>query len=122
MTKKISTLFIYKERNIDDIGGVLGQNDNWLRIYIYITLVVMVGFILLVTEGEYSEKSHVSGYLIPDKGLIKVIPNHLGLISSVSVTEGQRVHKDDLLFVIDVNSITDKGRTSDLIAENLKTK
>ena len=50
--------------------------------------------------GEYTRKSHVSGYLAPDRGLIKVFPHDAGTVVERWVGEGQPVGPGDILFVI----------------------
>jgi membrane fusion protein len=58
--------------------------------------------------GEYTRKAHVSGYLVPTAGLIKVYPREVGTIVDKRVAEGQRVSKGDVLFVVSM-----ERRTSD---------
>jgi len=122
MTGMKKTLFIIKDYNNEDEGKLIFNNDKWLIVYVVSTITIILGFIFLILFGEYSEKSHVSGYLIPDKGLIKVTAIHQGIISRVNVVEGQHVLKNELLFVIDLNSISDQGKTSDLISDSLKKR
>ena len=50
--------------------------------------------------GEYTRKEHVSGYLVPTAGLIKVYSREVGTIVEKRVAEGQLVSKGDILFVV----------------------
>jgi membrane fusion protein len=50
--------------------------------------------------GEYTRKEHVSGYLVPTTGLIKVYSREVGTIVEKRVSEGQKVSKDDVLYVV----------------------
>ncbi len=50
--------------------------------------------------GEYTRKAHVTGYLVPTAGLIKVSSRVTGTIVEKRVAEGQPVAKGDLLFVV----------------------
>src|SRR5467141_2622471 len=50
--------------------------------------------------GEYTRKAHVTGYLEPNKGLIKVYAPQAGTLIEKHVTEGQAVKQGDILFVV----------------------
>lgn len=50
--------------------------------------------------GKYTRKAHVSGYLEPNKGLIKVYAPQAGTLIEQSVTEGQRVQQGDVLGIV----------------------
>ncbi|WNB77755.1 HlyD family secretion protein [Methylomonas koyamae] len=54
--------------------------------------------------GEYTRKSHVSGYLAPSMGLIKVYPPQAGTLIEKHVKEGQAVKAGDTLFVLSTDS------------------
>lgn len=76
------------------------------------TLLVMIAAtigILLITFavwGEYTRKVHVTGFLAPDKGLIKVIPPMAGTLIEKHVKDGQEVKKGDVLFVLSTDRST----------------
>jgi membrane fusion protein len=63
---------------------------------VFIALTV-VGF---ACWGTYTRKAHVTGYLEPNKGLIKVYAPQAGILIEKHVTEGQSVKQGDLLFVV----------------------
>ncbi|MCB1801237.1 MAG: HlyD family efflux transporter periplasmic adaptor subunit [Gammaproteobacteria bacterium] len=72
--------------------------------------------------GEFSRKAHVSGYLAPDTGLVKVYPQVPGTLLERRVEEGQRVRRGDVLAVISTErgSLSVRaanGRTLELLAE-----
>jgi len=50
--------------------------------------------------GEYTRKAHVSGYLAPSKGLIKVYAPESGTLVEKHVREGQTVRRGDMLYVL----------------------
>jgi membrane fusion protein len=50
--------------------------------------------------GEYTRKAHVTGYLEPNKGLIKVYAPQAGTLVEKHVREGQAVKQGDILFVV----------------------
>src|SRR5262252_4408305 len=50
--------------------------------------------------GEYTRKAHVTGYLAPNKGVIKVYAPQAGTLIEKHVTEGQSVKQGNILFVV----------------------
>ena len=65
----------------------------------FITLVVLLIALLLV-YGTYARRENVKGFLLPDKGLIKIYATERGLVRNVHVEEGDHVEAGDLLFTI----------------------
>jgi membrane fusion protein len=57
----------------------------------------MVSFLML---GQYTRKEHVSGYLAPTLGLIKVYTPQQGTVVEKRVTEGQSVKQGQVLLVV----------------------
>lgn len=64
-----------------------------------VTVVVLVVAAFLI-YGTYARRENVSGYLVPDKGLVKIYANQSGLITAVHVEEGDQVSQGDLLFTL----------------------
>ncbi len=73
-----------------------------------IVLAAMIGLLLIAFAvwGEYTRKVHVTGFLAPDKGLIKVLPPLAGTLIEKRVKEGQQVKQGDVLFVLSTDRST----------------
>jgi membrane fusion protein len=56
--------------------------------------------ILFGCWGQYTRKTRVVGYLAPSTGLIKVFAPMVGTLIEKRVSEGQRVHRGDVLIVL----------------------
>jgi membrane fusion protein len=109
-------------RGLRDAGVPLGIARTWAGLSsVAITFIILVG-IAVALFGEYSRKARVSGFLVPDRGILKIFPRNGGDITSRTVEEGQHVAEDDELFEIDVAKVTSAGRTPDLVLENLKQR
>ena len=65
-----------------------------------VAVAVATALAILSYGGAYTRKAHVTGYLMPAHGLIKVQSRETGTIVERNVAEGQRVSKGDVLFVI----------------------
>jgi membrane fusion protein len=102
-----------------DFGFPLGVSSWWTRLYVFFLVLALIAACFSVIFGSYSRKILVSGFVVPDKGLIKIDPPRSGQIDQVLVAEGQHVSKDQPLFVMDVSNVTGLGKTGDLLEVNL---
>lgn len=59
--------------------------------------------------GSYTKRATVTGYLAPDRGLLRVHPAQGGTILSKDVQEGQAVKKGDRLYVLSAERQSGKG-------------
>ena len=77
------------------------------------TLVVLTAVAIgtFLVEGRYTRKAHVSGYLVPDRGVLRLTAPQSGTVVESRAVEGQRVHRGDVLFVLSVDSSTLAGDT-----------
>jgi membrane fusion protein len=69
----------------------------------------MVSFLIF---GEYTKRTQVSGLLVPDRGLIKVMAPQVGVVVERRVREGQSVREGDVLYILSSERLTgDRGST-----------
>jgi membrane fusion protein len=97
--------------------SIQGQQQTWLgsiqlirpvslallTLAALLTLVV-VGVVLV--EGRYTRKAHVSGFLAPDKGVLRMLAPQAGTVVERKVAEGQSVKQGDVLFVLSTDRAT----------------
>jgi membrane fusion protein len=77
--------------------------------------------VLFLVYGTYARRENVSGYLTPDKGLVKIYATSSGLISNIHASEGQQVKKGDLLFNISTQKTVDQKNDIDaLLLDKIK--
>ena len=60
----------------------------------------------LLAFGAYSAHSTLRGRLVPDRGVIDIHSPQLGTIADKRVVEGQRVERDEVLFVVSSERLT----------------
>ena len=90
-----------------------------------LTLFVLVAAVLVgifLVEGRYTRKAHVTGYLVPDRGVVRLVPPQAGLVVQSHVTEGQSVRRGDVLFVLSVDRSTLDGDTQATVLQSLATR
>jgi membrane fusion protein len=109
-------------RELDHMGVPLGVTTAWMRWFALCLTCAVVAAILAVAFGAYTRKERVVGFLVPDKGLIKISSPRDGRVIERPIREGDRVQADDVLFVVDVASATNAGRTGDIVARQLRER
>ena len=88
------------------------------------TLVLAVAALvaLVLVEGRYTRKAHVSGFLVPDKGVLRLLPQQAGTVLERRVAEGQAVRQGDILFVLSTDRATLGGDTQATIQTSLAAR
>jgi membrane fusion protein len=90
-------LDFHREKLLGDVVLVRPLSVSLLTSAAVCIALTVVGFAFW---GEYTRKAHVTGYLEPNKGLIKVYTPQAGTLIEKHVTEGQTVQQGDVLFVV----------------------
>jgi membrane fusion protein len=91
----------------------------WLAAFFFIMALAALGYLVW---GEYTKKARVSGYLVPDQGLIKLFVKQPGPVIALKVKEGQSVKKGDVLVVISNERNNAQGGTQAEIAKQLEIR
>jgi membrane fusion protein len=119
----ISTLF---RREVADakknawLGEVQIARPLPITIVAAVSLALVSSTVAYVCLGTYTRRVHASGALMPSAGLITVASPAAGLVSSAAVAEGNQVHTGDLLFVINLESMSSDGPTQQRVIEELR--
>lgn len=66
---------------------------------------IIAGIGIALFLGSYARKETVSGWLIPDKGLVKIVSPQLGTIATVHVEEGQAVDAGAHLITLNLDTV-----------------
>ncbi|HOM14629.1 MAG TPA: HlyD family efflux transporter periplasmic adaptor subunit [Rubrivivax sp.] len=93
------------------------QRQNWLgQVQLVrplsmsvLTTAVLCALLLVLAFlffGEYTRKARIGGVLVPDLGVIRLVPTASGRVLERHVHEGQAVRSGDLMFVLGVQSGT----------------
>jgi membrane fusion protein len=90
------------------------------------TLLALLVLVLLVFawHAGFTRKEVVSGMVVPDRGLIRVLAPLAGRVSDVRVTAGRPVRAGDVMFIIQRDRATaagvDQGSISNTLASRLR--
>lgn len=99
---------------------VLTQPLSFYLIAGAVTVIVITIAVFLI-YGTYARRENVSGYLLPDKGLVKIYATQSGLVTDVHVVGGDHISNGDVLFTISTQKTNDQSTDVDaLILNKLK--
>ena len=110
--------------------ALAGQQQAWLghiqllrplslRLLTMTAITAAIGVGAFLSLAEYTRKSRVSGYLVPDRGVLRINAPQAATVLSREVTEGQQVKAGDVLFVLALDSAS---QTVEGIAQNLAAR
>jgi membrane fusion protein len=69
--------------------------------------------------GEYTRKVRVSGVLVPDRGVIRLVALQEALLTERRVVEGAHVRAGDILFVLSLDRAAAAGNTQAAVQRSL---
>jgi membrane fusion protein len=82
------------------LGDALTARPLALSVLTALSVLVALGVILFGVLAEYTRKAHVTGFLAPTHGLIKLHAPQSGTLTERHVEEGRRVARGDALYVL----------------------
>lgn len=119
MRKQLFRKEVFESRGRSLIGDVLIKQETSLtkQTLIIFSIAILLCFFLSFTT--YAKRERVSGFLVPDKGLIKVTAGRKGTIIENHVVEGDIVKAGDILFTLSMNqnSVDGKALAEEVLAE-----
>jgi membrane fusion protein len=104
------------------LGGIQLIRPLSLNVLTVLVLVIAVAVAAYLSVGQYTRKARLSGYLVPDRGVIRLLPAQAGTVVERHAVEGQSVRAGDVLFVLSVDRSTLSGDTESAIKESLESR
>lgn len=83
-----------------------------------ITMALVCFFVFFST----TRKAACQGVLLPTTGIVRIVPNQLGVISAIRVKEGQMVQRGDVLFMLSSERSSKMGSTQETVSTLLKRR
>jgi hypothetical protein len=81
------------------LGDALIPKPLSFRILAFFVVLISAAVLMFLIWGQYTRKQTVEGYLLPDKGSLKIYAPACGVVTKRAVGAGQKVHKGDVLFI-----------------------
>lgn len=105
------------------LGGISLAQPVRHRLFAVAAAIVALAVILFLSIGTYTRRSTVMGQLVPTKGLALVLAPATGIISKLTVAEGQRVSAGQTLAVLLVPRATlNGGDTAAALSQQLQQR
>ena len=87
-----------------------------LTAFVVATALAVASYLVL---GEYTRKARVSGYLVPDQGVTRLMSPQAATLLEAHAVEGASVRRGDVLFVLSVGQSTLSGDTQAAVRSSL---
>jgi membrane fusion protein len=92
---------------------------SWITAGVLCVLALLVVF---MTLAQYTRKATAAGVLVPDRGLIRLVPSAAATVMERLVVEGQVVKAGDLLFVLAVERPLLSGEAQGQVRRSLEAR
>jgi membrane fusion protein len=92
----------------------------WVATGFVLAVAILVGAFLWT--GEYARKARVTGFLAPDRGVIRLLAPQTATVLETHAREGQQVRQGDVLFVLAVGQSSAAGDTQVAVASSLAAR
>lgn len=93
------------------------------RMFVLFGLVELTGIIIFMVSSSYARKEKVSGWLVPERGMIQIFAPQQSLVSDLRVENGARVKKCRVLLVLSTElQSAALGATQEEVIRGLKKR
>jgi membrane fusion protein len=111
-----------EHRDRDWLGSIQLTRPVSLSILTWFAVLVAASVVAYLVLGEYTRKARVAGYLVPDRGVIRLVAPQPATVVESHATDGRTVHRGDVLFVLDVGQATLSGDTQLAVQSSLASR
>ncbi|AKA24072.1 HlyD family secretion protein [Pseudomonas chlororaphis] len=102
------------------LGGVALYVGVHHRLLAAAALLFVVSVAMFLYNGSYTARERATGDLLPEQGVLNVVPATAGVVTHVFVQDGQQVERDAPLLAVSTEVATELGETRALIARRLR--
>jgi membrane fusion protein len=81
--------------------------------------VLLAAAVIFASLATYARKNTVTGVLVPDGGLIRVVARDVGVVEDIHVTEGQEVRDGAAIARLRLSAHSSSGDTADALRSGL---
>ncbi|QGH62020.1 HlyD family secretion protein [Serratia proteamaculans] len=106
-------------------GSVIIATPISIRICAVVSFFLLVVIMFFISTYTYTNRTVISGYLTPDKGLSKIYPSQYGVIRKSFVIEGSKVKEGDTLFILSSERHTvdsEQASTQEKVSHEIKRR
>ncbi|MBC8055940.1 MAG: hypothetical protein H7Y61_05130, partial [Rhizobiales bacterium] len=111
-----------EHRERDWLGSIQLIRPVSLAVLTALALLTAALVVAYLSLGEYTRKARVSGYLVPDRGVIRLVAPQPATVIESHVAEGRSVRRGDILFVLAVGQATLSGDTQAAVQNSIAAR
>ena len=104
------------------LGGIQLLRPLSLTVLTVCAAIAATSVVAYLFLGEYTRKARVPGVLVPDRGLIRLLPQEAATVVERNAREGQKVAQGEVLFVLSVDRATAGGDAQAEVRRSLDDK
>jgi membrane fusion protein len=93
-----------------------------LRLLTATVLLVLSAVAAFLWWGEYTRKARVAGVLVPEQGVIRLLPPQEAVVLERRAVEGARVARGEVLFVLSLERSSAAGDTQATVQRSLRER
>ena len=110
---------VLENRQRDWLGSIQLIRPVSLAVLTLFVVATAAAVATYLVFGEYTRKARVSGYLVPDQGVIRLLSPQVATLLESHAVEGAAVRQGDVLFVLSVGQSTLSGDTQTAVQSSL---
>ena len=103
-------------------GSVVLATPLSVRCLGLVLAAIVLAAVIFVSIASYARKATVTGWLVPDQGLIRATASSAGFISSMEVKEGDRIERGAKLAEIQIAADTAAGNVGEQAMTQLRAE
>ena len=99
------------------LGPVLLEPRISHRLYAWTAGIAIATILLLLVVGNYTRKARITGWLMPEAGMIRVFAPQPGVVAQIKVSEGRSVKQGEPLLVLsgEIHSDPDTATKTEVV-------
>ncbi|HEX7438679.1 MAG TPA: HlyD family efflux transporter periplasmic adaptor subunit, partial [Caldimonas sp.] len=113
---------VLESRQREWLGSVQLTRPVSLGVLTAFVVVVAVAVAAYLVLGQYTRKARVTGYLVPDRGVIRLVAPQSATVLESHVFEGATVRQGAVLFILAVGQATLTGDTQAAVQTSLASR
>lgn len=91
---------VLAERQTQWLGTVLLVPRLWDHLFTLVAVLAMAAVLALLFFANFTNTAKISGWLVPQEGLVRVFAPQPGVVTALYVKEGAEVHKGERLLAL----------------------
>ena len=111
-----------EHRERDWLGSIQLTRPVSLSVLTSLAVISALALGAYLALGEYTRKARVGGFLVPDRGVIRLVAPQPATVVDSNVVEGRAVKRGDVLFVLAVGQATLSGDTQAVVGRSLDAR